>query len=400
MTRNKDYDYAYYKSVFKGQPMPFAYVDLDLLQQNIQDIIPRAADQKIRIASKSIRCVAILEKIFAADLIFQGIMCFTVPEALYLSQKGFDDLLIGYPCWHPDHIAAMCQATKNGKTIVPMLDSVEHVKHLNTIAQQHDVTLPVCLDIDMSVDFPGLHFGVWRSGITTPEKALTVFKAIQNSPNLRLDGIMGYEAQIAGVGDNASSQFLKNRVIRFLKKRSLQPIADRRAAIVNILKENGANLRFVNGGGTGSMETTCQEPAVTEVTVGSGFYASALFDNYQNFKHQPAAAFVIEIVRQPKPHIYTCHGGGYIASGATGNDKQPLPYLPHGAKLTPLEGAGEVQTPVVYKGSEKLSLGDPIFLRHSKAGELCERFNTLFLVSDGKIVDEVQTYRGDGYSFL
>lgn len=398
MTRTRDYQY--YRSIFAGQAMPFAFVDLDLLHQNINDIIPRAADKKIRVASKSVRSVAILEKIFASNPIFQGIMCFTVPEALYLSQKGFDDLLIGYPCWHPDHITALCQAAKNGKTIVPMLDTVAHVEHLNTIAAGHDVVLPVCLDIDLSVDFPGLHFGVWRSGVTSPESALTVFQAIQNSPHLRLDGIMGYEAQIAGVGDNASGQFLKNTVIRFLKKRSLKPIAERRAAIVDTLTQNGAELRFVNGGGTGSMETTCQESAVTEVTVGSGFYSSALFDNYRGFKHQPAAAFAIEIVRQPKPHIFTCHGGGYIASGATGNDKQPLPYLPNGAKLTPLEGAGEVQTPILYNGPEKLALGDPIFLRHSKAGELCERFNTLFLVSDGQIVDQVPTYRGDGHSFL
>jgi D-serine deaminase-like pyridoxal phosphate-dependent protein len=398
VTRTRDYQY--YRSIFAGQAMPFAFVDLDLLQQNINDIIPRAADKKIRVASKSVRSVAILEKIFAANPIFQGIMCFTVPEALYLSQKGFDDLLIGYPCWHPDHITALCQAAKNGKTIVPMLDSVAHVEHLNTIAAQHDVVLPVCLDIDCSVDFPGLHFGVWRSGVTSPESALSVFQAIQNSPHLRLDGIMGYEAQIAGVGDNASGQFLKNAVIRFLKKRSLKPIAERRASIVNTLTQHGAELRFVNGGGTGSMESTCQESVVTEVTVGSGFYSSALFDNYRHFKHQPAAAFAIEIVRQPKAHIFTCHGGGYIASGATGNDKQPLPYLPQGATLTPLEGAGEVQTPIRYSGPETLALGDPIFLRHSKAGELCERFNTLFLVSDGKIVDQTTTYRGEGYSFL
>jgi D-serine deaminase-like pyridoxal phosphate-dependent protein len=74
--------------------------------------------------------------------------------------------------------------------------------------------------------------------------------------------------------------------------------------------------------------------------------------------------------------------------------------LPKGAKLTSLEGAGEVQTPVIYKGEHRLELGDPIFMRHAKAGEVCERFTHLIFVQGGQIVDEVATYRGDGQCFL
>jgi D-serine deaminase-like pyridoxal phosphate-dependent protein len=161
-----------------------------------------------------------------------------------------------------------------------------------------------------------------------------------------------------------------------------------------------ADLEFVNGGGTGSLHTTRAEPAVTEITVGSGFYSPALFDSYRDFRYQPAAGFAIEIVRRPQPDIYTCLGGGYIASGAAGKEKLPEAYLPQGAKLEALEGAGEVQTPVRYRGAEKLDIGDPIFLRHAKAGELCERFTHLLLVRDGKVVETVTTYRGDGRNFL
>jgi D-serine deaminase-like pyridoxal phosphate-dependent protein len=252
----------------------------------------------------------------------------------------------------------------------------------------------------MSVDFPGLHFGVWRSSVTSGADAVRVYEEIARSPHLRLDGVMGYEAQLAGLGDNMPGSAIKSRIIRLLKGRSIRPVAERRAEIVQALKDRGATLRFVNGGGTGSLETTSQETAVTEVTAGSGFYSPVLFDFYSTFRHEPSAGFAVEIVRQPKPGIYTCLGGGYIASGATGSEKQPLPYLPHGAKLTSLEGAGEVQTPILYDGPEKLILGAPIFMRHSKAGELCERFNTLLLVADGKVVDEVPTYRGQGWCFL
>lgn len=392
--------YESYRETFKGRAMPFAYLDLDLLETNLRQIIARAGGKRIRIASKSIRCLPVLQRILAADRAFQGVMCFTAPEAVYLSQQGLDDLLLGYPCWQPEQVSAICREVRQGKTIVAMLDSVEHVRHLEEIAAREGVVLPVCLDIDLSTDFPGLHFGVWRSSIFSPRDALLVYREIERCPHLRLDGIMGYEAQIAGVGDRLPGQRLKSALVEYLKQKSIERLAKRRAETVKLLAAHGAKLRFVNGGGTGSLESTRQEPDVTEVTVGSGFFSPALFDQYRRFKHLPAAGFAVEIVRRPKPEIYTCSGGGYIGSGATGPDKQPRPYLPEGAKLTGLEGAGEVQTPVYYRGAIRLSLGDPILMRHSKAGELCERFNTLLLVSKGQVVDEVNTYRGDGLCFL
>ncbi|MFH1319665.1 MAG: amino acid deaminase/aldolase [Bacteroidota bacterium] len=393
-------DYKYYKNVFIGQNMPFAFVDLDLLEENARQIVARARGKKIRVASKSVRCKYLLEKILELDDSFQGIMCFALPEAVYLSQQGFDDLLVAYPCMQEKYIEEVCMEVQKGKTILLMVDSTEHVERINIIAAKCNVVLPVCMDMDMSSDFPGIHFGVWRSGITDKQQVMDLLSRVQESGNVKLDGIMGYEAQIAGVGDNYPCKSLKNAVVRFLKKRSIKEIRKRRKETVMAIRSEGVELRFVNGGGTGSLESTTAEDVITEVTVGSGFYASALFDNYSNFRHFPAAGFALEIVRKPKPNIYTCHGGGYVASGSAGTDKLPQPYLPEGMKLTNNEGAGEVQTPLIYQGKEKLSLGDPVFLRHSKAGELCERFDELLLVSQNKIIEKVKTYRGDGMCFL
>lgn len=392
--------YQYYRDAFRGRPMPFAFVDLDLFQANIDQTIARAGTKRVRVASKSIRVFALLETILAASPVFQGVMCFSAPEAVWLSRRGLDDLLLGYPVWHPEQVAAVCAEVRQGKQIVLMIDSVEHVEHLAAIAAREGVTLPVCLDLDVSLDLPGLHFGVWRSPVRTPDDALRVLAAIERSGHLRLDGVMAYEAQIAGVGDNAPGQGPKNALIRVLQRRSVRLVAARRAAVVRALTERGARLRFVNGGGTGSVETTVREPAVTEVTVGSAFFAPTLFDAYRAFRYLPAAGFAVEIVRRPRADIYTCLGGGYVASGSAGPEKLPQPYLPAGAALLPLEGAGEVQTPVRYRGGERLALGDPIFMRHSKAGELCERFDRLLLVSGGRVVGEALTYRGEGQAFL
>jgi D-serine deaminase-like pyridoxal phosphate-dependent protein len=396
----QEHNYDYYKKIFASHPMPFAYVDLDLLEQNIRQILTRAQGKRIRLASKSLRSVAILKRILASDASFQGIMCYSAREALYLASQGFSDLLIGYPIWNEQDITAIAQATIEGASITLMVDCVAHVEHIEALAQHQGVRLPICLDIDMSLNIPGLHFGVWRSSVRTPEQARPLIERILASQHVRLDGLMGYEAQIAGVGDNVPGQKAKNTLVRMLKRRSRQDVATRRAAFGELIKTYGATLRFINGGGTGSIATTAQEDGVTEITVGSGFYAPMLFDYYRDFHYQPAAGFAIEIVRHPQPTIYTCSGGGYIASGATGREKLPYPYLPSGATLDPLEGAGEVQTPIKYKGPVHLQMGDPIFLRHSKAGEVCERFTRLLLVSHGTIIDEVTTYRGDGQCFI
>jgi D-serine deaminase-like pyridoxal phosphate-dependent protein len=394
------HDYEYYQNIFRGQTMPFAYLDLDLLDENIRAIKSRAGGKQVRLASKSLRSVAVIRRILNADACFQGLMCFTAQEAAYMAQQGFDDLLIGYPCWHEEDIAAVARATADGAHITLMIDSVEHVEQAEKVAQKYGVRIPLCLDIDMASNFPGLHFGVWRSSLRTIEQVQPILEHILNSSHVWLDALMGYEAQIAGLGDSYPGKAAKNRLVQMLKRRSVVEIAERRAAIVAFIERHGIQLRVVNGGGTGSMRTTRAESVVTEITVGSGFYSPALFDNYRDFRYQPAAGYAIEIVRQPGPSLYTCLGGGYIASGAVGADKQPQPYLPHGAHLDPLEGAGEVQTPVRYEGTTQLHLGDPIFMRHSKAGELCERFTHLLLVSQGAIVDTVTTYRGDGQCFI
>jgi D-serine deaminase-like pyridoxal phosphate-dependent protein len=281
-----------------------------------------------------------------------------------------------------------------------MVDCTQHVEQIEMVAAYHSVRLPLCLDVDMSMDLPGLHFGVWRSPVRTPEQVRSVLARIVTSPHVWLDGLMGYEAQIAGVGDNFPGHIVRNALVQKLKRYSIHAIAERRAALVELIKSYGVALRFVNGGGTGSIVTTGTEQVITEITVGSGFYAPMLFDYYRDFRYQPAAAFAIEIVRHPHPHIYTCLGGGYIASGSVGPEKLPQPYLPQGGKLISLEGAGEVQTPIRYEAITPLSIGDPIFMRHSKAGELCERFTHLLLASAGAIVDEVTTYRGDGQCFI
>lgn len=391
--------YQTYKQTFKNKSFPLAYIDMDLLDENINAILKRAERGNIRIASKSVRSVEILRYLFSKSDRFKGIMTFTATESIMLTENGFDDILLGYPCADERSIRNIATVISQGKTIVLMVDLIEHIQQINKIGKEKNVQIPICIDIDCSSDFGSIHFGVWRSSINNNKQLQKVIDEIKKSNYVKLDGLMGYEAQIAGLGDNIKGD-IKNPIIKFLKKRSIKELRKRRTQAIKLIEENGFNMRFINGGGTGSIKETLQETAITEVTVGSGFYSPTLFDNYTSFKFKPAMGFAVQIVRKPKENYFTCHGGGYIASGEIGTLKEPKIYLLKNAYLDKNEGCGEVQTPIIYKGNEKLKIGDPIFLRHAKAGELCEHFNELYLLRNNKIVDKINTYRGKGFCFL
>lgn len=396
----KERSYEFYKELFAGESLPLAFVDFDLLDINIQSILKRSGDKPIRLASKSIRCKAVLEHIFKSDKRFQGVMCFTAGEASWLADNGFDDLLIGYPCMNKHDLNLISNQIAKGKKIIPMIDDFIQAELLNTIAKEKNIKINVCIDVDMSTDFPRIHFGVYRSPVHTLDDIKTLVGKLKALDHIHIHGIMGYEAQTAGLGDNIEGQRFKNATIRSLKRRSNKDYKKRREEIVEWLNKEGYDLQIVNAGGTGSLELSAAEPWVTEVTVGSGFFSPGLFDHYSHFKHLPAAGFILQIVRLPKNEYFTCLGGGYIASGQTGVIKQPYPYLPHDVQPLKDEGFGEVQTPFRYTGNLSLKIGDPVMFRHAKAGELCEHFNYLSVVKDNIVIKPVNTYRGDGKSFL
>lgn len=393
--------YAHYKKAFAQVPLPFAYVDLARFDQNARDILARAAGKPVRIASKSVRCTALLRRLLALDARFQGIMAYTADEAAWLAEQGFDDLLIGYPCMETAHLRRAAQQVQLGKSILFMADLPGHLDVLETVAAQEAVIIEVCVDIDLSSQFPGVYFGVHRSSIRTEEALQHFLDHLEKKcPHLELRGLMGYEAQIAGVGDAVVGESIKNLAVRWMKTRSRAEVAQRRALMVGIIRESGIELPLVNAGGTGSLESSTAEAVVTEVTAGSGFYAPHVFDHYQGFRHQPAAGFALAVTRMPAPQRVTCLGGGYVASGETGPAKAPKPYLPEGLELLPHEMAGEVQTPLKVPRNVSLALGDPVFFRHAKAGELCEHFNALQLLHENGNVEPVPTYRGEGQCFL
>ena len=387
--------YQSYLKATENKDAPFLLLDLDLLDQNIESLIHASGDKKIRVATKSLRSLSVLN--YIAEKLgtrYAGPMCFTLGEAVELWEKGQRNILVGYPTINRHEIQNFIDSAVLSD-ITLMVDHESHLELLEEFGSKNNKIFSVCLDVDMSSRFPAFTFGVHRSALRTVKDVKKFLPKLSHCRHLKLKGCMGYEAQIAGVTDAG----IKNEIVRMLKRKSLKEIVWRRGSVLEFLKSSGEKLAFVNGGGTGSLKETIKEEGITEVTIGSGFYSPALFDHYVDFQYDPALSFALPVVRNPSKNVFTALGGGYIASGAIDKLKAPVPYLPEGMELFPLEGAGEVQTPFRYRGKENVMLSK-VFFRHAKAGEICERFSTILCVRESKIVNEFKTYRGEGYCFL
>jgi D-serine deaminase-like pyridoxal phosphate-dependent protein len=398
-----DQTHARYEEIFAEVEAPFAFVDLDAMWANADDMLRWAGEKPIRVASKSVRCRALLERVLARDERFRGLLCFTLPEVLFLADHGFEDLLLAYPTADTAALAELAVRSVANPERAPavMVDSVAHLDLIESVLGGGAAPVRVCIELDAGWWVLGgrLKIGPKRSPVHTVDQALELAREIERRPQLELVGIMAYEGQIAGIGDRPPGRRLRGAAIRFMQRRSARELRRRRGEVVAAVREI-TPLQFVNGGGTGSLAVTAADPAVTELAAGSGFYAPVLFDYYSSFRLTPAAAFALPIVRRPAAGVATALGGGYPASGPGDRVRLPVPWLPSGLRLDPEEGAGEVQTPLLGSAASSLSVGDRVYLRHVKAGELCERFAILHLVEGGEIVDEVPTYRGEGRTFL
>jgi D-serine deaminase-like pyridoxal phosphate-dependent protein len=378
---------------------PFAVVDLAAFHGNAVDMRERSGSMPIRLASKSVRCRALTRAVL--DLPgYQGVLALTLPEALWLADE-IEDVVVAYPSADRGALRRLAGDPRLAARVTIMIDSLEHLDFLDEAVGTDGAPIRICLDLDASLRLLDgkVHLGTRRSPLHSVADAVALARAVVARPGRTLVGIMSYEAQIAGVGDDPAASAVRKNLIRAMQRKSAPELRERRAAVVAAVRAI-APLEFVNGGGTGSLESTSSEPAVTDVAAGSGLYGPALFDTYRHFQPRPAAYFALSVVRRPTPAIATVLGGGWTASGTPGFDRLPVPVWPRGLHLTAAEGAGEAQTPLYGPGAADLRIGDRVWFRHTKAGELCERVDELHLVVGDQIVATVPTYRGEGHAFL
>ncbi|GAA4158799.1 alanine racemase [Gryllotalpicola daejeonensis] len=383
---------------------PYAVIHLGALAHNAHDMLRRAGGKPIRVASKSVRVREVLDAVLALPG-YEGVLAYTLSEALWLATDepelpGLRDVVVGYPTAERGAIARLARVPALAARVTLMVDSVAQLDLIDAVVPpgQREI-IRVALELDASWNGPAGRIGVWRSPVHTPAAARTLAEHIVERPGFALVGMMSYEAQIAGQGDDPAGKPAFARTVRWMQSRSKAELLERRAAAVAAVREIAA-LEFVNGGGTGSLEFTSSDPSCTEIAAGSGLFGGHLFDNYRDFTPAPAMAFALAVVRRPRRQTATVLGGGWIASGPPGPDRMPRPVWPMGLTMAPREMAGEVQTPLSGLAAEALRPGDRVWFRHTKSGELSEHVNEFAIVGDGRVLGTVPSYRGEGKAFL
>ena len=366
---------------------PFAVIDQVALESNAASLLGRAAPKPVRIATKSVRVRQIIERQLKHG--FHGVMTYSLAESLWLSELGVKDILLAYPSVDRLAIKELSTNQEAARNITLMVDSVAGLDLIESALSNAPAQIRVAIDVDSSLRIGGIHLGTRRSPLHTPQEVEDFAKEIVRRKSFDLVGLMFYDAQIAGLADSSPA-------VRLVKRMSNKELLKRRAQIVSAVGKH-CSISIVNGGGTGSLSTTSKDDAINELTAGSGLFHSHHFDNYDEFTGQPAAYFVTQVVRKPTTDIATVFSGGYIASGAAGKSRLPIPVWPAGLSLLGTEGAGEVQTPL--KGATQLSVGDQVWFRHTKAGEMCERFDEVHIVDANGNRTTVPTYRGEGKNF-
>lgn len=380
--------------------LPAAIIDLDAFDANTAALAANVANSSmaIRVATKSLRVPELIRRALAESA-YRGLMCYSGFEAAFLAGQGFDNLLIAYPTLQPLELKAILEIHASGKNVSLVVDDVRHIEAIDRAMAATRIEgarpLPILFEVDMALHLGPLVIGVRRSPLRTAEQVWNLLEVSKKYKSVNFVGLMAYEAQVAGVGDKNPFKPLLSYLLRAIRRYSASKVARQRSHLIEYLKAKGVACAIFNGGGTGSLSFNRSESDIlTEVTAGSGFFCSHLFDYYTNFDLKPAAYFAVQVTRQSSDDWYACQGGGYVASGEPGLDRLPKPLI---GSLSGFEGAGEVQTPL--QSANPLELGQPALFRPAKAGEWLERFNEVQLFSRGKFVGTAKTYRGFGECF-
>jgi D-serine deaminase-like pyridoxal phosphate-dependent protein len=373
-------------------------VDLDAFDAITADLARRAGGTPLRVATKSLRVPALVARALAADG-FSGAMGYSLREALWLHEQGIcSDIVLGYPTVDRAALERLVSSPSAAAAITLMVDCVEHLDVVDSVRSSKAVAIRVAIDLDAGLRMGRQHVGPKRSPLYDVPDILRLARTVTDRRGFSLVGVMTYEGQVAGVPDDVPTQKAKSMIVRRLKSASVEQLKARRHEISRALADV-ATLEVWNAGGSGSVESSASDPVVTEVSAGSGLLVPGLFDHYQAFTPRPAAYFGVPVLRRPTPSMVTVAGGGFVASGPHGADRQPLPWAPPALHLTGLEGAGEVQTPLTGPAAASLRVGDTVWFRHAKSGELFEHSQEVHLLAGDTIVETVPTYRGTGHAF-
>ncbi len=387
---------------------PLAYVDLDAFDANGAALARAAGSQPVRIATKSLRCDALIDRAIGLEEQFRGAMAFTIDEALHLAARGIDDVLIGYPSAEPGPLARLAAwtAQRPDHRLRPMVDATEQLDRIAAAARAAGTEVAVCVDLDASwrpAGARGPAIGRSAHRCAPPSRCSRSSAMPRRTEGVRVDALMAYDGQVAGVGDAPPGRPLRSRAIQLMQRQSLEDLYDRVPRIVAAVERELASdggLRLVNVGGTGSLSRMRDLTAATELTAGSASTPPALFDAYRHLDLQPAAFFVLPWCGAPGRAPSPC------SAAATSPRVRPGPIACRCPSSRRACGSIATRAPARCRRRSRARPRAPSEsatawrFRHARLASSASGSRALHLVRGSELHGTVPTYRGAGLTFL
>jgi D-serine deaminase-like pyridoxal phosphate-dependent protein len=226
-------------------PTPAAVLDLDAFDRNVAKMATRAkgAGLALRPHAKSHKCSAIAQLQIKAGAI--GVCCAKLAEAEAMAGAGVGSILVTSPVagtTQAERAARLAQETADFRIVI---DHPDGAAELGSAAQG---VIQVLIDVDP---------GMGRTGVHDAAQAVEVFRAIAAQPKLKLVGVQcygGHWQHMEGANARAAA------------------VADGMAYLSTViagLRQAGADIQVVTGGGTGSFAADAAQGVLTEVQPGS-----------------------------------------------------------------------------------------------------------------------------------
>ena len=109
----------------EGRRRPCALVDLEAFDRNLERLVaPLGAHQTLRVASKSLRVPALVERALARDRV-EGVLAYHLREVEQLVEAGIDDVFLAYPP-SPEDVAPLVALVALSGLALCLLGSSPH----------------------------------------------------------------------------------------------------------------------------------------------------------------------------------------------------------------------------------------------------------------------------------
>lgn len=272
---------------------PALLVDVDMLDANIRRIAEacRRNNLRWRPHMKGQKVVEIVRREIAAGAV--GITCAKLGEAEVMAEAGIDDILIANQIVGALKIARLIQLACRARVTVAV-DHPDNVAALGEAARNGGVTVPVVIEVDI---------GMKRAGALPGEPAVALAQRIAATPGLRFDGVMAWEGHAARIADLDE------------KRRAIVQAVGALIATANAIRGVGIPVGIVSCSGTGTYAIATRIKGVTEIQAGGGVFSDICYRKLFNVDHPYALTVMSTVVSRPTPRRIICDAGKKSMSG-------------------------------------------------------------------------------------